>query len=69
LLEDYVPPPATTRVVVYKVDRVTRSLADFAKLIEIFDGPNRDFVPWRFSDAGRISVSRDPSCRRPKTCT
>ena len=25
-------------VVVYKVDRLTRSLADFAKLVEVFDG-------------------------------
>src|SRR5271166_5292893 len=25
-------------VVVYKVDRLTRSLADFAKLVELFDG-------------------------------
>src|SRR6266849_5367692 len=26
-------------VVVYKVDRLTRSLSDFAKMVEIFDGP------------------------------
>src|SRR6266436_6701184 len=26
-------------IVVYKVDRLTRSLADFAKLVELFDGP------------------------------
>src|SRR5216684_4284919 len=26
-------------VVVYKVDRLTRSLADFAKMVEVFDGP------------------------------
>jgi site-specific DNA recombinase len=26
-----------TIVVVYKVDRLTRSLADFAKLVELFD--------------------------------
>src|SRR5450759_1049900 len=25
-------------VVVYKVDRLTRSLADFAKIVEVFDG-------------------------------
>jgi len=32
--------------------------------------PNsRDFVPWRFSDAGRRAVWLDPTCRRPKTCT
>ena len=29
----------------------------------------RDFVPWRFSDAGRPSMWRLRHCRRPKTCT
>ena len=28
-------------VVVYKVDRLTRSLADFAKMVEVFDAPRR----------------------------
>src|SRR5213083_594331 len=28
----------------YKVDRLTRSLADFAKLVELFDGHNVSFV-------------------------
>ena len=31
-------------IVVYKVDRLTRSLADFAKLIELFDGHAVSFV-------------------------
>ena len=31
-------------VVVYKVDRLTRSLADFARLVEIFDAQNVSFV-------------------------
>src|SRR5215469_14164474 len=31
-------------VVVYKVDRLTRSLADFARLVEIFDGHGVSFV-------------------------
>ena len=31
-------------VVVYKVDRLTRSLADFAKLIEVFDAHGVSFV-------------------------
>ncbi len=31
-------------VVVYKVDRLTRSLADFAKMVEIFDGRGVSFV-------------------------
>ena len=29
----------------------------------------RDFVPWRFSAAGRLSAWLDCDCRRPKTCT
>src|ERR1700752_4305009 len=33
-----------TIVVVYKVDRLTRSLADFAKLVELFDEHNVSFV-------------------------
>ena len=31
-------------VVVYKVDRLTRSLADFAKIVEILDGQGASFV-------------------------
>lgn len=31
-------------VVVYKVDRLTRSLADFAKMVEILDAHNVSFV-------------------------
>src|ERR1700760_2250009 len=31
-------------VLVYKVDRLTRSLADFAKLVELFDAHNVSFV-------------------------
>ena len=31
-------------IVVYKVDRLTRSLADFVKLVELFDGHNVSFV-------------------------
>ncbi len=31
-------------IVVYKVDRLTRSLADFAKLVELFDGHEVSFV-------------------------
>jgi len=29
----------------------------------------RDFVPWRFLDAGRRSAWIASSCRHPKTCT
>ena len=32
-------------VVVYKVDRLTRSLTDFAKLVELFDAHGVSFVP------------------------
>jgi DNA invertase Pin-like site-specific DNA recombinase len=31
-------------VVVYKVDRLTRSLADFARLVELFDAQSVSFV-------------------------
>jgi hypothetical protein len=31
-------------IVVYKVDRLTRSLADFAKLVELFDAYDVSFV-------------------------
>src|SRR5882762_3104017 len=30
---------------------------------------SRDFVPWRFSDAGRRTAWKGSSCRHPKTCT
>jgi site-specific DNA recombinase len=32
------------RVVIYKIDRLTRSLADFAKLVEVFDAHGVSFV-------------------------
>jgi DNA invertase Pin-like site-specific DNA recombinase len=31
-------------IVVYKVDRLTRSLADFAKIVDILDGASASFV-------------------------
>ena len=31
-------------VVVYKIDRLTRSLADFAKIVEVFDVGGASFV-------------------------
>jgi DNA invertase Pin-like site-specific DNA recombinase len=34
----------STWIVVYKVDRLTRSLADFAKLVELFDVHQVSFV-------------------------
>jgi len=43
LLED-VQAGKVNIIVVYKVDRLTRSLADFAKLVELFDQHNVSFV-------------------------
>src|SRR3981189_3438622 len=43
LLED-IRPPKIDVIVVYKVDRLTRSLADFAKLVELFDAHGVSFV-------------------------
>src|SRR5436305_3115758 len=39
-----IPSKAVNVVVVYKVDRLTRSLADFAKIVEIFDAAGVSFV-------------------------
>jgi site-specific DNA recombinase len=36
--------PGRVDIVVYKVDRLTRSLADFARLVEIFDAEGVSFV-------------------------
>jgi site-specific DNA recombinase len=36
--------PNVRKLLVYKVDRLTRSLADFAKLVELFDAHNVSFV-------------------------
>jgi site-specific DNA recombinase len=43
LLEDIQAGKVQT-VVVYKVDRLTQSLADFAKIVDIFDAHNASFV-------------------------
>jgi site-specific DNA recombinase len=45
-------------VVVYKVDRLTRSLADFAKLIELFETHNVSFVSVTQSFNTRSSMGR-----------
>src|SRR5437763_10039530 len=45
-------------VLVYKVDRLTRSLADFAKLIELFDAHNVSFVSVTQSFNTRSSMGR-----------
>jgi DNA invertase Pin-like site-specific DNA recombinase len=71
-------------IVVYKVDRLTRSLADFAKLVELFDRHSVSFVSvtqsfntisslHRYRPANRCR-SASPSIRRaawdasPSTC-
>jgi DNA invertase Pin-like site-specific DNA recombinase len=46
-------------IVVYKVDRLTRSLADFAKMAEIFDAHQVSFVAVRKSSDDSINVSRE----------
>jgi len=43
-------------IVVYKVDRLTRSLADFAKIVEILDAQSASFVSVTHSSA----ISRLP---------
>ncbi|MGI9476159.1 MAG: recombinase family protein, partial [Hyphomicrobiaceae bacterium] len=43
-LLDLVRASSVDVVVVYKVDRLTRSLGDFAKLVELFDGNSVSFV-------------------------
>jgi site-specific DNA recombinase len=45
-------------VVVYKVDRLTRSLADFAKMVEIFDAQGVSFV----AVTQQFKMSRNVGC-------
>jgi hypothetical protein len=47
-------------IVVYKVDRLTRSLADFAKLVELFDAHG---ISWLASRGDAASSSRLPVTR------
>ena len=42
-------------VVVYKVDRLTRSLADFAKMVEVFDAQGVSFVA--VTSMGRLTLN------------
>src|SRR5215217_5871662 len=51
-------------VVVYKVDRLTRSLADFAKLVELFDQHSVSFVSVTQSFNTTSSMGRLTSYRR-----
>jgi Resolvase, N terminal domain len=55
-------------IVVYKVDRLTRSLADFAKLVELFDAHEVSFVSvTQFfnttSSMGRLTLKKKPPPR------
>ncbi len=52
-------------VVVYKVDRLTRSLADFAKIVEIFDAQGVSFV----AVTQQFIYGPLPSARPAKVCT
>src|SRR6267143_5033005 len=49
-----------TIVVVYKVDRLTRSLADFAKLVELFDQYGVSFVS--ITQSFNTTSSMGPLC-------
>jgi site-specific DNA recombinase len=48
-------------VVVYKIDRLTRSLADFAKLVEAFDARSISFVAvtlqFNTTSMGRLTLN------------
>ena len=44
ILMDDVEAGRVNRVVVYKIDRLTRSLTDFAKLVDRLDGAGASFV-------------------------
>jgi len=48
-------------VVVYKIDRLTRSLTDFAKIVEIFDRRGASFVSvtQQFNTTTSMGVRRD----------
>jgi DNA invertase Pin-like site-specific DNA recombinase len=52
-------------VVVYKIDRLTRSLADFAKIVEILDRTGASFVSFTqqfntTTSMGRLTLNRLP---------
>ena len=54
-------------IVVYKVDRLTRSLADFAKLIEIFDAHAASFVSVTDRESTRLNSSHRSLSRMPSS--
>ena len=56
-------------VVVYKVDRLTRSLADFAKIVEIFDAKGVSFVSVTQQFNTTSSMGRLPLPPDPRNCS
>ena len=57
LLADIIAGPVDT-MVVYKIDRLTRSLADFAKIVEILDARDASLVSVTPQFNTTTSVSR-----------
>ena len=55
-------------IVVYKVDRLTRSLADFAKLVELFDAHGVSFVSVTQQFNTTTSMGRLTPQRAPVLC-
>jgi hypothetical protein len=61
-------------IVVYKVDRLTQSLADFAKLVELFDAHGVSFVSVTrqfntMTSMGRLTLNVLLSFACSKTCS
>ena len=50
------------KVVVYKIDRLTRSLADFAKIVEILDARGASFVSDAAVQHDDLDGAPDPQC-------
>jgi Resolvase, N terminal domain len=46
-------------IVVYEVDRLTRSLADFAKLVELFDQHNVSFTGHAHALVSAVAPTHD----------
>ena len=70
LLED-IKAGAVDMIVVYKIDRLTRSLVDFSKMIDVFDQHNCSFVSvtqnFNTSDSmGRLTLNSQSL--PPKNC-
>src|SRR5271166_491209 len=52
-------------IVVYKVDRLTRSLADFAKIVDVLDAHNASFVSVTRHDLDGASDAQHAALLRP----